>query len=169
MGAMAVLIASDLQKDVGGGPLLRGVSFKLERRERMTIAGRTGSEDDPAEDAAGEESIDRESSSSRRARGSRCMINDLRAPAAPDGWSRCGSTSYRGVQRSSRSRQSSPASAGWDRGDRRCDAREVRSRPGPPGGQGGYLWRDRATTMIRGVGFKEEDLDRGLDTSPAVS
>ena len=39
---MAVLIASDLAKDMAGEPLLRGVSFKLERRERMTIAGRNG-------------------------------------------------------------------------------------------------------------------------------
>lgn len=39
---MAVLIASDLHKDIAGKPLLRGVSFKLERRERMTIAGRNG-------------------------------------------------------------------------------------------------------------------------------
>ena len=39
---MALLIASDLHKDMAGRPLLRGVSFKLERRERMTIAGRNG-------------------------------------------------------------------------------------------------------------------------------
>ena len=39
---MALLIASDLHKDMAGQPLLRGVSFKLERRERMTIAGRNG-------------------------------------------------------------------------------------------------------------------------------
>ncbi|MGH2841315.1 MAG: ATP-binding cassette domain-containing protein, partial [Solirubrobacteraceae bacterium] len=39
---MAVLIASDLSKDMAGTPLLRGVSFKLERRDRLTIAGRNG-------------------------------------------------------------------------------------------------------------------------------
>ena len=39
---MAVLIASDLSKDMAGNPLLRGVSFKLERSERLTIAGRNG-------------------------------------------------------------------------------------------------------------------------------
>ena len=33
---------SDLAKDIAGEPLLRGVSFKLERRDRMTIAGRNG-------------------------------------------------------------------------------------------------------------------------------
>ena len=39
---MAVVIASTLDKDVAGAPLFRGVSFKLERRERMTLAGRNG-------------------------------------------------------------------------------------------------------------------------------
>src|SRR3954453_7189883 len=39
---MAVVIASELAKDMAGSPLLRGVSFKLERRDRMTIAGRNG-------------------------------------------------------------------------------------------------------------------------------
>src|ERR687893_590734 len=39
---MAVCIASDLAKDMAGTPLLRGVSFKLERRERLTLAGRNG-------------------------------------------------------------------------------------------------------------------------------
>src|SRR3954451_1969966 len=40
---MAVVIASDLAKDMAGEPLLRGVSFKLERRDRMTLSGRNGS------------------------------------------------------------------------------------------------------------------------------
>src|ERR687891_134056 len=39
---MAVLVASDRAKDMAGEPLLRGVSFKLERRDRLTIAGRNG-------------------------------------------------------------------------------------------------------------------------------
>src|SRR6201996_6620939 len=30
--------------------------------------------------------------------------------------------------------------------------------------RGGYLWRDRATAMARGLGFVEADLDRPLDT-----
>ena len=30
--------------------------------------------------------------------------------------------------------------------------------------RGGYLWRDRATSMARGLGFGEGDLDRGLDS-----
>ena len=40
---MAVLIASDLAKDMAGVPLMRGVSFKPQRRERLTLSGRNGS------------------------------------------------------------------------------------------------------------------------------
>ncbi|MFM9126631.1 MAG: ATP-binding cassette domain-containing protein [Solirubrobacterales bacterium] len=39
---MAVIAGSDLQKDVAGRPLLQGVSFRLERGQRMTVAGRNG-------------------------------------------------------------------------------------------------------------------------------
>src|SRR5215203_3699172 len=39
---MAVVIASALDKDMAGRPLFRGVSFKLERGDRMTLAGRNG-------------------------------------------------------------------------------------------------------------------------------
>src|SRR5687768_15255451 len=39
---MAVVIASALDKDVAGAPLFRGVSFKLERGDRITLAGRNG-------------------------------------------------------------------------------------------------------------------------------
>src|SRR3954453_2795573 len=39
---MAVVIASDLAKDMAGGPLLRGVSFRLARRDPLTLAGRNG-------------------------------------------------------------------------------------------------------------------------------
>ena len=39
---MALVIASSLGKDVAGAPLFDGVSFKLERRDRMALSGRNG-------------------------------------------------------------------------------------------------------------------------------
>src|SRR5437588_5102148 len=39
---MAVVIASDIGNDVAGEPLRRGISFKLERRNRMSLSGRNG-------------------------------------------------------------------------------------------------------------------------------
>src|SRR5215213_7756978 len=40
---MAVAIAAGLEKHVGGVPLLHGVSFKVERGDRLALSGRNGS------------------------------------------------------------------------------------------------------------------------------
>src|SRR5712675_2187256 len=77
--SMALLIASDLHKDMAGQPLLRGVSFKLERRERMTIAGRNGAgKTTLLRMLAGETSIDR--GELNIGRGVRIALHDQRPP-----------------------------------------------------------------------------------------
>src|SRR5438445_6715626 len=77
--AMALLTASDLHKDVGGQPLLRGVSFKLERRERLTLAARNGAgKTTLLRMLAGETSIDRGELSI--AKGARIALHDQRPP-----------------------------------------------------------------------------------------
>ena len=40
--AVAVLIASNLRKEINGAPLFDGVSFKVERRDRLALAGPNG-------------------------------------------------------------------------------------------------------------------------------
>src|SRR5712691_2217022 len=39
---MAVLIASNVRKELAGDPLFEGVSFKVERRDRVALAGPNG-------------------------------------------------------------------------------------------------------------------------------
>jgi ATP-binding cassette subfamily F protein 3 len=39
---MAVVIASNLRKEIAGDPLFDGVSFKLERRDRLSLSGPNG-------------------------------------------------------------------------------------------------------------------------------
>src|ERR671932_2453852 len=39
---MAILIASNLRKELNGEPLFDGVSFKLERRDRLALSGPNG-------------------------------------------------------------------------------------------------------------------------------
>ena len=39
---MAVLIASRLRKEIGGDPLFDGVSFKVERKDRLALSGPNG-------------------------------------------------------------------------------------------------------------------------------
>ena len=76
---MALLTASDLHKEIAGRPLLRGVSFKLERRDRMTIAGRNGAgKTTLLRMLAGESTIDRGELSI--ARGVRLALHDQRPP-----------------------------------------------------------------------------------------
>src|SRR5947207_2249054 len=76
---MAVLIASDLRKDIAGSPLLRGVSLKLERRDRLTIAGRNGAgKTTLLRMLAGQASVD--GGEIVYAKGTRVALHDQRPP-----------------------------------------------------------------------------------------
>jgi ATP-binding cassette, subfamily F, member 3 len=160
---MALLIASDLHKDMAGQPLLRGVSFKLERRERLTIAGRNGAgKTTLLRMLAGETSIDRGELSI--AKGVRIALHDQRPPrergmALRDYvLSGCAEELQIEAQLSElEAKMAGGASdeATYDRYARAQARLEAR---------GGYLWRNRATAMAHGLGFRDEDLDRALDT-----
>ncbi len=170
---MAVLIASDLHKDMAGQPLLRGVSFKLERRERMTIAGRNGAgKTTLLRMLSGETSIDRGELSV--AKGVRIALHDQRPPIG-DQWNRR-SASERGMPlreyllsgcaeelqiEAELAALEGEMAAGT--ADEALLARYARAQARLEA-RGGYLWRDRATAMARGLGFVEEDLDRALHT-----
>ena len=76
---MAVVIASDLSKDMVGEPLWKGVSFKLERRDRLTIAGRNGAgKTTLLRMLAGETSVD--GGELVFAKGTRIALHDQRPP-----------------------------------------------------------------------------------------
>ncbi len=162
---MAVLIASDLHKEIAGKPLLRGVSFKLERRERITIAGRNGAgKTTLLRMLAGEESIDRGELS--RPKGVRVALHDQRPPRERGVALReyvlsgCTQELAAEAELAELERRMGEGAAGTEettldryaRAQARLEA------------LGGYLWRDRATVMTRGLGFAEKDLERPLDT-----
>jgi len=163
MAPVAVLIASDLHKDMAGRPLLRGVSFKLERRERMTIAGRNGAgKTTLLRMLSGEESIDRGELSVPR--GVRIALHDQRPPRersmALRDYVLSGCVQELRIETELAELERRMAESSVDDGllDRYSRAQAALET------HGGYLWRDRATIMTRGLGFVEEDLDRGLDT-----
>ncbi len=80
---MAVVIASDLGKDIAGKPLLNGVSFKLERRDRMTLSGRNGSgKTTLLRMLAGDASVDRGQLSLQK--GVKVALHDQRPPRERD-------------------------------------------------------------------------------------
>ena len=161
---MALLIASDLHIDVAGRPLLRGVSFKLERRERMTIAGRNGAgKTTLLRVLAGERTLDRGELSVPR--GVRIALHDQRPPRERDVtlgeylFSGCAEELQIEAELAELESRMSTADGAdeatlerYARAQARLEAR------------GGYRWRDRATAMARGLGFAEDDLGRLLDT-----
>src|SRR5271168_3503133 len=160
---MALLIASDLHKDMGGRPLLRGVSFKLERRERLTLAGRNGAgKTTLLRMLAGESTIDRGELSI--AKGVRIALHDQRPPrerAIPlREYLLSGCAEELQIEAELGELEQKMTGGASDEG---LLARYARAQAQLEA-RGGYLWRDRATAMARGLGFVEEDLDRALDT-----
>jgi ATP-binding cassette subfamily F protein 3 len=160
---VALLIASDLHKDIAGKPLLGGVSFKLERRERLTIAGRNGAgKTTLLRMIAGEERIDRGELSV--AKGVRIALHDQRPPRdrgmSLRDYVLSGCVEELAVEREL-SRLEGEMTAGAS--DEALLDRYARAQARLES-YGGYLWRDRATVMTHGLGFSDADLDRSLDT-----
>ena len=166
---MALLIASDLHKDMAGQPLLRGVSFKLERRERMTIAGRNGAgKTTLLRMLAGETSIDRGELSV--AKGVRIALHDQRPPRERGMplreyvLSGCAEELAIEAELAELERRMAGGASDEATLDRyaRAQARlEAR---------GGYLWRDRATVDGARPGLRRGGpRPRPGHASPAVS
>ncbi|MCX6386823.1 MAG: ABC-F family ATP-binding cassette domain-containing protein [Solirubrobacterales bacterium] len=158
---MAVVIASDLAKDIAGNPLLRGVSFKLERGDRMTIAGRNGAgKTTLLRMLSGEDSID--GGDLVFAKGVRVALHDQRPPREQDLTLRdyvlsgCADL----VELEAVLGRLEQAMADGDSGeatlDRYADAQARLEHAG------GYRWRDNVTATLRGLGFADADLDRSL-------
>ncbi|MBX5441806.1 MAG: ABC-F family ATP-binding cassette domain-containing protein [Solirubrobacteraceae bacterium] len=160
---MAVVIASDLRKDVAGAPLLRGVSFKLERRDRMTIAGRNGAgKTTLLRMLAGESSID--GGELVFEKHAKVALHDQRPPRERDLTLReyvlSGAAELIALERELADLEQAMADGAMD--DATFDAyARAQSRLEAAGG---YTWREDAMATIRGLGFGEDDLDRRLDT-----
>jgi ATP-binding cassette, subfamily F, member 3 len=161
MGVVAVLIASDLAKDMAGEPLLRGVSFKLERRERMTIAGRNGAgKTTLLRMLSGETSID--GGELVLAKGTRVALHDQRPPRERE-------LSLREYVLSG-CREPLELEAELERLEHAMAEGDEAAMNRYAGVQarfeaaGGYGWRERARSVIHGLGFADEDLDRPLRT-----
>ena len=159
---MAVLIASDLSKDMVGNPLLRGVSFKLGRRERLTIAGRNGAgKTTLLRMLAGETSVDGGELTFQK--GCKVSLHDQRPPRDRELTLRdyvlsgCAElVALEAALTHLAQKMADGDEAAFDQYSR-AEARLEHA--------GGWMWRDRATAMVRGLGFDDEDdLDRPLKT-----
>jgi ATP-binding cassette subfamily F protein 3 len=158
---MAVLIASDLAKDMAGEPLLRGVSLKLERRDRLTVAGRNGAgKTTLLRMFAGETSID--GGELVLGKGTRVALHDQRPPRDRD-------LSLRDYVLSA-CREPLELEAELARLEQAMATGDQRALDRYSGvyarfeAAGGYGWRERARSVVHGLGFPDADLDRALRT-----
>ena len=160
---MAVAIASDLGKDIAGNPLLRGVSFKLERRDRMTLSGRNGSgKTTLLRMLAGEASVDRGKLSLLK--GVKVALYDQVPPRERELSLReyvlSGATQIVAVEHELARLERAMAAGAHD--ERTLGA--YAAAQGRLEHHGGYRWRDRALVTLHGLGFRSEDLDRQLSS-----
>jgi ATP-binding cassette subfamily F protein 3 len=158
---VAVVIASDLSKDMSGTPLMRGVSFKLERRDRLTIAGRNGAgKTTLLRMLSGETSIDGGELVFQK--GVRVALHDQRPPRDQDVTLRDYVLSACKEQLALEA-QLGQLEVAMAEGDEAAMNRyaDVYARFEAAGG---YGWRDRAGNYLHGLGFADEALDRKLDT-----
>jgi len=161
---MAVVFASDLGKDIAGEPLLRGISFKLERRERMTLSGRNGAgKTTLLRMLSGEASVD--SGDLTLAKGTKIALHDQRPPRERDLSLReyvlSGARELVGIEEELAALEQAMADGAHDDGtlSRYAEAQARLEHAG------GYGWRDRALAALRGLGFRADaDLDRALKT-----
>ncbi len=161
---MAVVIASDLGKDIAGAPLLRGISFKLERRDRMTLSGRNGAgKTTLLRMLAGEASVD--FGELVLARGTKLALHDQRPPRerriSLREYVLSGARELVSIEEELAALEQKMAGGAYDE---RTLARyaETQARLEHAGG---YRWRDRALATLHGLGFRDDSqLDRSLQT-----
>src|SRR3954453_19692895 len=160
---MAVVIASSLRKEHSGTVLFDGVSFKVEREDRLALAGPNGSgKTTLLRQLAGLGSIDGGELALQK--GTRIALHDQRPPALSPRPLReyvlSGTADLAAVEEELRALEN--AMAGGDHAPatmRRYSEAQARLEHA-----GGYDWRDRAAAVVRGLGFTDADLDRPLST-----
>jgi ATP-binding cassette subfamily F protein 3 len=160
---MAVLISTNLRKEIAGSALFDGVSFKVGRRDRLALAGPNGAGKTTLLRAlAGEISL--ESGELAWEKGARVALHDQRPPAASDRPLReyvlAGTADLVAVEADLRALEAAMARGEHDpKTLARYGSAQARLEHA-----GGYDWRDRAAGVIRGLGFTDADLDRPLAT-----
>src|SRR3954453_13909630 len=156
---MAVVIASSLRKELSGSVLFDNVSFKVERTDRLALAGPNGAGKTTLLRAlSGEVSI--EAGELAWEKGTRVALHDQGPPAQSGSPLRdyvlAGTADLAAVEEELRALEQSMAAGSHHA-------------PTPPRSSpaqarlehaGGYDWRDRAASVVRGLGFTDADLDR---------
>jgi ATP-binding cassette, subfamily F, member 3 len=158
---MAVLIASNLRKELSGDPLFEGVSFTLERRDRLALAGPNGAgKTTLLRMIVGETAIDGGELALEKS--ARIALHDQRPPVERDLSLReyvlAGAADLVATEHELHRLEQAMADGADDPATLAAYARaQARLEHA-----GGYAWRERATSVVRGLGFRDDDLDRPL-------
>ena len=157
---MAVVIASALDKDIAGATLFRGVSFKLERGDRMTLAGRNGAgKTTLLRMLAGQSSVD--GGELVFEKGSRVALHDQRPPRETDlslrDYVLAGCSDLIALEQRLRDLEAEMVKRPEEAVLRRYAAAQTRLEHA-----GGWDWRARALAPLHGLGFRDDQLDRPL-------
>jgi ATP-binding cassette subfamily F protein 3 len=160
---MAVVIASNLRKELAGSVLFDGVSFSVERRDRVALSGPNGAgKTTLLRILAGE--TEKHGGELAFAKGTRVALHDQRPPLEQELTLReyvlAGARDL--VALEDELRRLEQAMAAGDHAQttlNRYASAQARLEHA-----GGYGWRDHATSVVRGLGFADEDLDRPLRT-----
>ncbi|HEY2309853.1 MAG TPA: ABC-F family ATP-binding cassette domain-containing protein [Gaiellaceae bacterium] len=160
---MAVVIASNLRKELAGSVLFDGVSFSVERRDRVALSGPNGAgKTTLLRILAGE--TEKHGGELVFAKGKRVALHDQRPPLEQELTLReyvlAGARDLVALENELRRLEGEMA-----RGDH---AQPTLNRYAEAQARlehaGGYAWRDHAASVVRGLGFAEDDLDRPLRT-----
>src|SRR5574337_838195 len=160
---MSVLIASSLRKEFAGDPLFDGVSFSVGRRDRLALSGANGAGKTTLLRAiAGETSL--QGGELAFAKGTRISLHDQRPPRELGltlrEYALSGAHDLLAAEEElARLERAMADGAHDDATMRRYAAAQARLEHG-----GGWGWRDQAASVVRGLGFTDADLDRGLAT-----
>ena len=160
---MAVLIASGLRKEFSGDPLFDGVSFKVERGDRIALSGPNGAgKTTLLRMLTGEVRPDAGELAFRK--GTRVVLHDQRPPRDQhvklSDYVLSAATDLLEAERELAGLEQAMAGGAHDSSTLDAYARAQ----GRLEHAGGYAWRERANAVVRGLGFVDGDLDRSLDT-----
>jgi ATP-binding cassette subfamily F protein 3 len=160
---MAVVIASNLRKEISGNLLFDGVSFSVERRDRVALSGPNGAgKTTLLRILAGE--TEKHGGELAFEKGTRIALHDQRPPLERDLTLReyviSGARDLVALEQELARLEQAMAGGTHDQGTMNAyAAAQARLEHA-----GGYGWRDHATAVLRGLGFSDDDLDRQLRT-----
>jgi ATP-binding cassette subfamily F protein 3 len=160
---MAVVIGSNLRKEIAGSLLFEGVSFSVERGDRLSLSGPNGAgKTTLLRMLAGETEI--HGGELVFAKGTRLALHDQRPPLDRGltlrEYALSGARDL--VETEEELRSLEQAMAGGDH--EQATLRRYAEAQARLEHAGGYDWRDRAARVLRGLGFSDADLDRPLET-----